>query len=360
MNVEGVYLYALNQLLPKPLRPFLSSWKASAGSYQKLYESLNTIAGEALDNKTRHKWQAQIAENKLGQLVESIHVSKSEVITLEQPSYPALLREITDPPMVLFTKGQMRNEAPSVAIVGSRRTTDYSLRVIPKICQPLVSSGVTIISGLAYGVDATVHQTVLNQQGHTWAVLGSGLAEQSIYPRANMKLAQAILAQGGALISEYPPLQTAQKHQFIARNRIIAGLSLGTVVVECARKSGALITADFSNDYNRSVYAVPGPITSPTSEGPNRLIQQGAMLVTTGADVLEDLGLALPSETADRSVSLNEEQRNVLKYIQSNVSELEDLCLSTNLSITNLNRIITELEMMQLIMRSGSRLMPIA
>jgi DNA processing protein len=202
------------------------------------------------------------------------------------PRYPVLLRAIPTPP-ALFARGALSDDdALALAIVGSRRPTPYGLAVAERLASDLAARGVTIVSGLARGIDTAAHRGALAAGGRTLAVLGCGL--DVVYPLENRALARAIEAQG-ALVSQFAPGVPALPGHFPARNRTLAGLALGVVVIEAADRSGALITAGFAGDLGREVFAVPGRITSPTSAGTNRLIQDGAKLVTCWQDIVSEL-----------------------------------------------------------------------
>jgi DNA processing protein len=178
-----------------------------------------------------------------------------------------------------------------LAVVGARDSTPYGESVISHLLPPLINRGITITSGLAYGIDAMAHTETVRTHGRTIAVVAGGLDEKSLYPQAHLYLSRKILRNNGAIISEYPPGTPALKHHFIARNRIISGLSMGTLIIECKQKSGALITARYALEQNRNIYAVPGSILTPHSAGPNQLIQQGATPVTCAGDILQDLAV---------------------------------------------------------------------
>ena len=213
-------------------------------------------------------------------------------VTLDCPGYPSVLKEIHDPPIVLYLQGCEKTlNKPAIAIVGTRRPTPYGLHAAKRLAQELAFRGLSICSGLARGIDTAAHLGALCSSGCTVAVLGSGV--DVIYPKENQKNAAAIIESGGALISEYPPETFPAPQNFPVRNRIISGLSLGVVVVEASEYSGSLITARMALDQNREIFAVPGNISSETSLGPNRLIQQGAKLVQTWQDVVEELPFEL-------------------------------------------------------------------
>ena len=208
------------------------------------------------------------------------------IITYKDPSYPALLREIPDPPPFLYVKGRLDSNRRKIAMVGSRNGTRYGLKVTHHLAGGLVQSGFSVVSGMAVGIDTAAHLGALEAGGTTIAVLGSGL--ERIYPKQNRRLFYRI-AENGAVVTEFSPLSKPDAHHFPARNRIISGMSLGCVVVEAAPKSGSLITARLAADQNREVFAVPGSIHSYKSGGTHALIKEGAKLVMHVGDILEEL-----------------------------------------------------------------------
>ena len=227
-------------------------------------------------------------------LWSQIESQDTHLITWLDETYPRRLKEIAQPPPVLYTKGELvPQDEWSVAIVGTRRFTPYGQRVAEEAASFLARNGITVVSGMARGIDAIAHQAALNSGGRTIAVLGSGVDQ--IYPPQNRGLAAEII-QNGALISDYPLGTPPESGNFPPRNRIISGLSLAVVVVEAGIKSGALITADFAVEQGRDVFAVPGNIFSPYSKGVNRLLRDGAHPLLSPEDLLEALNLALISE----------------------------------------------------------------
>ena len=213
-------------------------------------------------------------------------MSTLKKITLDHPSYPLLLKQIFEPPKELYVLGNLKKEEKNpLAVVGTRLPSSYGKVVASSMVRELASRGITIISGLALGIDGISHQACLEAGGKTIAVFGCGL--DIIYPYCHKKLAEEIVKKGGALISEYPPGTKPDKWQFPARNRIIAGLSQATLVIEAPKKSGALITAFYALNEGRDVLSVPGEINKKNSEGTNNLIKLGAKPVTTSQDVLE-------------------------------------------------------------------------
>ena len=219
----------------------------------------------------------------------------ARVLTQSDPEYPALLKEIHDPPIVLYILGRLeeRDQRNGLGIVGTRRASHYATDATKKLGYQLAYSGLTIYSGLARGVDTAAHQAALAANGRTVAVLGSGLAH--IYPEENITLAEKIAAGAGAVISEFPMGTTPTKQTFPKRNRIISGCSFGLLVVEAGLNSGALISAREAGEQGRSLYAVPGRIDLPGTLGSNRLIQQGAKLVIDAGDILADLPMIFAS-----------------------------------------------------------------
>lgn len=232
--------------------------------------------------------------NALERVWEQVQSLGITVLTWEDENYPRLLKEIEQPPPVLYVRGELSPEDErSVAVVGTRRVTSYGRRVAEDIADALARNGVTVISGLARGVDAIAHQAALEAGGRTLAVMGCGL--DTIYPPENRRLAERILERG-AWISDYPPATPPEGSNFPPRNRIISGLSLAVVIVEAGEKSGALITAAFAADQGREVFAVPGYITAPQSRGTNRLIRDGAHPLLEPRDILETLNLTMNIE----------------------------------------------------------------
>ncbi len=235
-------------------------------------------------------------------------------ITIDHAYYPPLLRHIHDPPPVLHVLGnQAVLTTPCFAVVGTRVYTDYGKRSTLDLTTTLARAGLTIVSGLALGVDSFAHQAALDSGQPTIAVLGGGLAEHRWYPPQNKNLAKRILDNGGALISEHAPDVRAQIFTFPARNRIISGMSKGVLVMEAGIKSGTMITAKVALDQGRDVFAVPGSIYAPKSIGTNYLIQKGAKLVATAQDILEEYAIFLPE--LERIVASNEREEAILRVL---------------------------------------------
>ncbi len=268
---------------------------------------------------------------------EKLEKERIEIITLEDSAYPRLLQEIPNPPYIIYKKGDFDlNSAPMISIVGSRKFTSYGAQAATALAHDLAAAGITVVSGMALGIDAIAHRSALGAGGKTVAVLGNSLDDKSIYPRANFNLSQEI-AENGALVSEFPIETAAAPGNFPARNRIIAGLSAGTLVIEAGEKSGSLITADLALEFNREVFAVPGSIFSAQSGGTNSLIKSGAKVVTNVKDILEELNLNENTRTAGNTPKIpdNPEEEILLKILGSdplhidNISKLSKLGTAT-------------------------------
>jgi DNA processing protein len=275
-----------------------------------------------------------------------------QVIQLSDKGYPTALKSIYNPPRHIHVLGDIP-ALPMVAIVGSRKPTPYGEMVAYKIAADLARSGICVVSGLAYGIDSIVHQATLEAGGKTIAVLGSGL--ENIYPTAHRALAREIVRSGGALISEYEATAPPLKHHFPARNRIIAGISEATIVPEADAKSGSLITAQLALDENRHVLAVPGPITSARSAGPNNLLKAGASPITSAADIYSILEIS-QNNSAGKVMStteLSQSAKQVLSILHAGPSTTEDLSRTSGIAIPTLLSTLTILEMQNYVRSAG-------
>jgi DNA processing protein len=262
--------------------------------FEAAYEDLTAVNGLTMRlAKAVKKYRpCAMVESELNTVLEN----KVRIVTLQDTSYPRLLREIPDPPPFLYVYGALEKNENRLAMVGSRNATDYGITTTKRLSWELASMGITIVSGLAVGVDTAAHEGALMAKGRTIAVLGSGLGR--IYPAVNKNLFNKIIASG-AVVSEFPFHAKPEPHHFPMRNRIISGLSLGTVIVEATVRSGSLITARLAAEQNREVFAVPGNIHSFKSAGTHTLIKQGAKLVEHSGDILEELSLKENAETGN-------------------------------------------------------------
>ncbi|HCC83547.1 TPA: DNA-protecting protein DprA [Candidatus Uhrbacteria bacterium] len=269
------------------------------------------------------------------------------LVTLDDPEYPQLLRAIHDAPYVLYYRGTLPPaDALLVGVVGSRRATDYGLRVAADLSEKLARHHLVIVSGLAWGIDEAAHKATVKANGKTIAVLGCGLDANDSYRK--IQLAEEIVSKGGAIISEYPPEMPSYTHHFPIRNRIISGMSKGTLVVEAAEKSGSLITARAALMENREVFAVPGSIHSPTSVGTNRLCRDGAHVVTSAEDILNVLGVT-PRETANEARATmippaTPEARAILELLNHEPKHIDDLAIAVALPSHTVGGTLTIME----------------
>ncbi len=325
-----------------------AAWEASERDWQAAkWESRFNPAG--LDAK-RAAIDPGAEEAKLAQ-------SKIEVIPFTDPGFPTLLHEIPQPPALLYMRGSWRgwNDMPLVAIVGSRDYSPYGKQVAEELSRELSRSGVAIVSGLAFGIDSIAHEGALAAEAPTIAVLGGGVDDASIAPQSHLRLAQSVMSHG-AIVSEYAPGTPPATGTFPARNRIIAGMTMGTVVVEAKEGSGSLITARLAVDANRDVFAVPGSIFSPLSAGTNALIKEGAKLVTSVQDILAELDLT-PSESTDAEthpVELTEDESAILRQLSRDGLHIDKVIEASRLETTRAAALITRLEMRGLIKNIGN------
>jgi DNA processing protein len=274
-------------------------------------------------------------------------------LTWEDPGYPSLLKQIYGPPPVLYVRGSL---APAddwaVAVVGTRKATMYGKEVARTLTQDLARSGVTVVSGLARGIDSVAHQAALDAGGRTIAVMACGL--DRVYPSEHRALAQAI-AESGAWVSDYSLGIAPEAANFPPRNRIISGLSLGVIVVEAGVDSGAMITVNFALEQGREVFAVPGNIFQKGSQGTNKLIQQGAKLVLSVEDVLEELNLTMISQQAEVRAVIpeNETESLLLKHISSEPIHVDEIGRQSGLSIAQVTSTLAMMELKGMVRQVG-------
>ena len=246
---------------------------------------------------------------------------KATITKLTPEKFPTLLKEINDPPKELYIQGPYPSETNKfLTVVGSRRISPYGKVACEKLISGLRGYPVVIISGLAMGTDAAAHESAIENNLATIAVPGSGLDPRVLYPRTNVRLAEKILEKGGCLLSEYAPDFQATPWSFPRRNRIMAGLAHATFVIEAEKKSGTLITSKLATEYNRDVLALPGPITSSLSEGPNMLIRLGATPITSSENILEVLGFKVEEKKEKDFSDCTEEEKMILDALASPIS----------------------------------------
>jgi DNA processing protein len=345
---DSAYLHGLNlcpQFGPARLQLLANHFASFKDAYEAPYKKFTQLK---LDEKIIQDFLKLRELTNLANEISRLENEQINILTFKDKSYPKLLLEIPKFPPLLYYKGTMENpDELCAAIVGTRKISNYGRIVTPNIVEPLVNAGVTIVSGMAFGVDAAAHQIAINNNRRTIAVLGGGLDEKSLYPKHHALMAKQIIQTGGAIISEYPIGTPNYKQNFVARNRIISGLSLATVVVECDLKSGTLITARHALDQNRQVYAVPGPIYSPQSMGPNNLLKMGAKPITEASDILEDLNLkTLPQQTENQKLlGDSKEETILLKLISYEPIIINDIIKISGLDAGSVISTLTFLEM---------------
>jgi len=276
------------------------------------------------------------------------------VITAESPFYSRQLREIHSPPIVLYVWGELNErDQHAIAVIGSRRTTHYGLESAKKLSYQLAYAGLTVISGLARGIDTAAHQGALAAKCRTIAVIGSGLSK--LYPPENAALAEKIRSGNGAIVSEFSMEIEPDRQTFPMRNRIISGWSQGLLVVEAGANSGALISVAQALEQGRNVYAVPGDINAPTAIGSNRLIQQGAKLVMDASDILDDLQILLPEakpapDAAVRALpELSDDERRVYEAIRETETSIDDIAAKAELPSGIVSSTLLRLELKKLV-----------
>ncbi len=331
------FTYAKYQLLKKFFFTFDEAWNAPS----------NKLIHAGFSKDATHEfllWKNKFDDELYSPILEHDSIS---IVSVEDSGYPPTVKHLYDPPVALFVRGVFDNTRPRLAIVGTRKMTTYGRQVTEEITEELVAHGIEIVSGLALGIDGVAHKTALAADGTTVAVLGSGVDRTTVYPRAHYELAHAIIDNGGALVSEYPPLNKPTPYSFPKRNRIIAGLSLGTLVVEADEKSGALITASCALEYGRDVYAVPHALTSPTGKGPHQLIRDGAYLVRNAADILDNLPLSdfkRHTRTQETMPDTPDESR-LLAHLSTEALHIDEIIRRIQLPSSEVTALLTVLEM---------------
>lgn len=294
-------------------------------------------------------------------IIENLTRENIKVVSLFDDNYPKLLKEIYAPPLILFYQGnpELFNADYCLAVVGSRKISGYAKTVLPNILNDVIRKNVVIVSGLAYGVDQLAHQLALEGKGKTVAVIGAGLAEKNLYPPGNRCLAKRIAAEGGLLVSEFPPPFPALPSNFPRRNRIIAGLAQAALIVEAAQQSGALITAACCLEQNREVLALPQNINSPTAAGVNQLIASGAKMVARPADILESLNIFiddnLPIKPPIDLSLLSDQQIIIYKILTATPIHIDKIIKSSNLDAPMVNSALIQMELEGLIKNIGNQ-----
>jgi len=339
-NLPGIGSVALSKLhqqfgsFTKALQASTSTvkpaYRKGLNAYRATPDKFNNLAQKALDTCLR---------------------GDIDIVLISSPDYPALLREIDTPPALLFVKGNISVlNLPQIAIVGSRHHSTAGQQNARAFARHLAGSGFTITSGLALGIDGAAHRSAL-ETGNTIAVLGTGV--DVVYPRRHQALYEDIIAKGGAIVSEFPPGTPARAGNFPQRNRIISGLSLGVLVVEAALKSGSLITARLAMEQGREVFTIPGSIHNPSAKGCHQLIRQGAALVETADDIINELGgmLAYKAQRTEQieapisTSALDDTASRVLEKLGFDPTDLDTLMARTQLAPAALSGLLVQLEL---------------
>lgn len=267
-------------------------------------------------------------------------------ITSGDAEFPKELENISSSPLWLYIKGRLEQGKPRLAVVGTRKASAYGREAARKIIRDLADkTDIEIVSGLAQGIDAEAHRASISSGLITAGVIGSGMDRESFFPLENWNLSEEMIEKGGAVISEYPPGSPGLKHHFPARNRIIAGLTAGTLVVEAPEKSGALITAGFALEQGRDVFAIPGQMFSPNAAGVHRLIQDGAKLVTSADDIIEELGLKRKDIKEKAEALLTDDNEKTILGILEEPSSVDDIKEKTKMPTPNIVSCLSMLEL---------------
>lgn len=359
MNKDLKYFIAFNQdldlgarTMQKLLHHFGTleeAWYTSLEQYKKLQFPEKIIA-KIRELKTKIDPDQELMK------VEKLAI---RVLTIRDRDYPSLLKEINDPPALLYIRGELLPEDDlALAVVGSREYTYYGRQCLEKLVPQLAESGLTIVSGLALGIDSYAHREALKiTHARTIAVLPTGV--DRIYPACHRSLAENIINGRGAAISEFPLGTQSYPNNFPIRNRIIAGLSLGTLVIEASLKSGSFLTAKSSLEYNREVFAVPGSIFSDKSVGTNSLIKMGAKMVTCSQDILEELNITSKKQekSAQKIIAENKEEEAILKILdREKALHVDKIVRLVDIDISQLNSILVMMEMKGLVRNIGGNL----
>lgn len=331
LNAVSVFIRAKPGSLENISKKFRNDWKKAWAS------DLNGFAP-----KDGLLVQKALKPERLWKVIEKEKIS---LLGKNDPQYPKKLNTICEPPFLLYVRGHAALlSSRCLAVVGTRRVTDYGRRCAKKLIEGLAGSDITIVSGLAFGIDTIALEAALTVGLKAVAVLGGGLDDATLYPPSNLKLAGNIIAAGGTVISEYPCGQHATKFSFPHRNRIISGLSQATLVIEADIKSGSLITARFAAEQGRDLMAVPGPISSQTSQGTNYLIQHGAALIASAADIMDALGMA--GQTFKPEIKAeNKKEKLVIDCLREGPKHIDRLAAETGLDLPTLNSVVIIMEL---------------
>ena len=364
MSMEGIKDWIILNMIPgvgsstfRRLIKFFGSPSAVLNTSLKELAMVRGLTPSVCQSIIAHKESIEIDEE-----LRLIEKHSCNIITIEDQTYPSALKAIHDPPPLLYVKGELTEaDSNSIAIVGTRNASPYGKMASEKLSNQLASRGITVVSGLAHGIDSYAHNGALSASGRTIAVMGNGL--DIIYPSENAKLFDAIV-NSGAVISELSMGTQPRRGMFPQRNRLISGISLGTLVVEASRQSGALITADLALEQGREVFAIPGPIYSEESKGTNWLIKQGAKLVDSVEDILEELPSHSFQQTDDNiknedaivESQLPQDEGTIWKVIGSSPIHIDDISRQSGLPIFKVCSVLVMLELKGLVQQLSGKM----
>ncbi len=326
-----------------------NAWQAGFNEFKKA-----SLEDKIIQNIIESRKKIEL--NKEVEKMEQLEIKMS---TMADDNYPISLRQIFNPPSVVYYKGKLTNQRDeySLACVGTRKFSPYGKQIVEDIVKRVCQAGITLVSGLALGIDSLAHRVCVETNSRTIAVLGSGIDEASIYPASNIHLARDIQSQEGLLMSEYPPGTTALQAYFPQRNRIIAGLSKATLVVEAPGKSGALITARFALENNRDVLAVPGNIYTKNAAGVNQLIAMGAYPIVCAEDIFKILNFQPAESTTQhkQNLLLSEQEKAILEIVSVEAKHINDIIQLTGLPTAKISSFLTIMEIKGLIKNVGNQ-----
>lgn len=341
----------------------IDSFKSPASVFEASHNSLGKVEGmtqKLAKEIKRHKTPDQVKRE-----LDLIMQKGYRIVTLTDSDFPLLLRQIPDPPPFLYVLGCLKNTIRNMAVVGSRNATSYGISTTKRLCANLAALDIVIVSGMAKGIDTAAHEGALQGKGKTIAVLGSGL--DRVYPAENLKLYHRI-SRNGAVISEFPLMTEPEAYNFPIRNRIISGVSLGTVVVEATRKSGSLITARLAAEQNREVFAVPGSISSFKSMGTHTLIKQGAKLVEHAQDIIEEISNIIETSPVQDVIDENDEftgkeelpefsadESQVFEVLGPYPVQIDELVRKLTMEPGKLSSILLQLELKQVVQQTPGK-----
>ena len=341
---KSILLAHFPKISARKHRQLLSTFSSVEAAWQAGLPELMKLGWEENFAHEFLLWKSEVNEEKIGKILEQ---EKIHCVFADDAEYPPLLKEIYDPPFCLFVRGELKKISFPLAVVGPRAFSLYGKQVAEELVTELARRGLAIVSGLAIGIDGIAHEAALASNGRTIAVLGGGNDRQHVVPAGHRYVADKIIAGGGAVITEYPPGVMPTKYTFPRRNRIIAGMTLGTLVIEAGEESGSLITAQCALDNGREVFAVPQNIHSPTAVGVNNLLKMGAKPVTSPADILDALNLRDVAEYVTNRAILPDSpiEAKLLEHLSREPLHVDQLTKRSSLDSPTVNSALTIMEM---------------